>query len=75
MNLNRFKNIDFEMTTLEPTIDPSFESLVLCDDNGGVIGVTKEEELYTYTYDMYLFEERYNVLRFISGNGGLLFSR
>ena len=75
MNLNRFKNIDFEMTTLQPSIDPSFESLVLCDDNGGVIGVTKEEELYIYTYDMYLFEERYNVLRFISGNGGLLFSR
>lgn len=75
MNLNRFKKVEFEMSTLEPTIDPSFESLVVCDEDGGVIGVTKQDELYTYTYDMYLFEERYNILRFLSGNGGLLFSR
>ena len=75
MNLNRFKNIEFEMTTLIPNIDPSFESVVICDENGGVIGVTKEEPLYLYTYDMELYEERYNVLRFISGNAGLLFAR
>lgn len=75
MNLNRFKNIEFEMTTLIPNVDPSFESVVICDENGGVIGVTKEEPLYLYTYDMELYEERYNVLRFISGNAGLLFAR
>ena len=75
MNLNRFKNIEFEMTTLTPPIDSSKESLVLCDDDGGVIGVTKNNTIYLYTYNMYLFEERYNVLRFISGNAGLLFSR
>ena len=75
INLNRFKNIEFEMTTIFPNVDPSFESLVLCDENGGVIGVTKEEPIYLYTYDMCLFEERYNVIRFISGNAGLLFAR
>jgi len=75
MNLNRFKNIEFEMTTLTPPVDPDAESLVLCDDDGGVIGVTKYNTNYLYTYNMYLFEERYNVLRFISGNAGLLFSR
>ena len=74
MNLNRFKNIEFEMTTLTPPVDPDAESLVLCDDDGGVIGVTKYNTNYLYTYNMYLFEERYNVLRFISGNAGLLFS-
>ncbi len=75
MNLHRFKNIEFEMTTLEPTVDPSSETLVLCDDDGGVIGISKETSIYLYTYDMYLFEEHYNVLRFISGNAGLLFTR
>ena len=75
MNLHRFKNIEFEMTTLEPTLDPSAETLVLCDDDGGVIGVSKNTSIYLYTYDMYLFEEHYNVLRFISGNAGLLFTR
>jgi hypothetical protein len=75
MNLHRFKNIEFEMTTLEPTLDPSAETLVLCDDDGGVIGVSKDTSIYLYTYDMYLFEEHYNVLRFISGNAGLLYTR
>ena len=31
--------------------------------------------IYEYTYTLYLFEERYNILRFISGNAGLLFAR
>lgn len=74
MNTNRFKNIEFEMTTLIPNIDPNFESLVLCDEDGGVIGVTKNEPLYLYTYEFHLFEERYNILRFIAGNAGLLFA-
>lgn len=75
INLSRFKNIEFEMTTLIPEQDASAVSLTLCDENGGVIGVTKEEPIYIYMYDMYLFEERYNILRFISGNAGLLFAR
>ena len=75
MNLNRFKTIEFEMTTIVPNVDPDVEHAVLCDADGGVIAVTREEPLYLYTYDMHLFEERYNVLRFISGNAGLLFAR
>ena len=75
INLSRFKNIEFEMTTLIPEQDASAVSLTLCDENGGVIGVTKEEPIYIYMHDMYLFEERYNILRFISGNAGLLFAR
>lgn len=75
MNLSRFKKIEFEMTTLIPSVDPEYEALTLCDENGGVIGVTKTQPIYLYTYEMHLFEERYNVLRFISGNAGLLFAR
>ena len=63
-----------EMTTITPPKDPNAESLVLCDENGGVIGVTREQPLYLYTFDMHLFEERYNVLRIMSGKGGLLFA-
>jgi hypothetical protein len=75
MNLSRFKKIEFEMTTLIPGVDPEYEALTLCDENGGVIGITKTQPIYLYTYDMHLFEERYNVLRFNSGNAGLLFAR
>lgn len=75
INLNRFRNIEFEMVTMIPNIDPSYETLTLCDEEGGVIGVTSDEPIYLYTYDMHIFEERYNILRFISGNAGLLFAR
>ena len=74
INLNRFRNIEMEMTTITPPKDPNAESIVLCDENGGVIGVTREQPLYLYTFDMHLFEERYNVLRIMSGKGGLLFA-
>ena len=62
------------MNVLPPAIDVSAETVVLCDAEGGVIGVS-DKEIYLYNYDMHLFEERYNVLRFISGKGGLLYAR
>ena len=33
------------------------------------------EILYTYNYDFYLIEERYNMVRFISGQAGLVYAR
>ena len=75
INLNRFRNVEFEMITMTPNVDPSYEALTICDDDGNVIGVISDEPIYLYTYDMHLFEERYNVLRFLSGNAGLLFAR
>lgn len=75
INLSRFKKIEFEITTIEPPVDPSAAFFTICDDNGEIIGVSKDRSQYSYTYEMHLFEERYNILRFISGNGGLLYAR
>ena len=75
INLSRFKKIEFEVTTIEPPVDPSAEFFTICDANGEVIGVSKDRSQYLYTYEMHLFEERYNILRFMSGNGGLLYAR
>ena len=75
INLSRFKNIELEMVTIMPEINPDSITLTLCDENNGVIGVTKPVDQYIYTYDMHLFEERYNILRFISGSAGLLYAR
>ena len=75
INLSRFKKIEFEITTIEPPIDPSAEFFTICDQNGGIIGVSKDRSQYLYNYEMHIFEERYNVLRLISGNGGLLYAR
>ena len=75
INLSKFKNIEFEMTTIEPEIDEDNQFTVICDVNGDIIGTTKNKSIYKYTYDLHLYEERYNMLRFISGNAGLVFAR
>lgn len=75
MNLSRFKNIELEMTTLVPESDPNSTTTTLCDEDGGIIGVIDSESLYLYNYEMHLYEERYNILRIMSGNAGLLFAR
>jgi len=75
MNLSRFKNIELEMTTLVPESDPTSRTTTLCDEDGGIIGVIDSESLYLYNYEMHLYEERYNILRIMSGNAGLLFAR
>ena len=77
LNLSKFKNIELEITTHVPTIDSINSSFdVLCDVDGNAIGVRKSNwRLYDYNYNMTLFEERYNILSFISGNCGMLYAR
>jgi hypothetical protein len=75
INLSRFKTIEFDISTILPAIDPKASFQVLCDTEGTVIGTTQKDILYIYSYDFYLAEERYNLLRFISGNAALLYAR
>jgi len=77
INLSKFKNIQFEFTTYQPPLDPSASVLVICNPNGGgVIGVNKPSwRIYDYNYDLTIFEERYNVLIFTSGNAALMYAR
>jgi hypothetical protein len=75
INLSKFKHIDFEVTTIEPTLDPSSSFITVCDQTGSIIGTTKNLKLYEYSYDFNLIEERYNIIRFVSGQAGLLYSR
>lgn len=75
INMSKFKNIELEITTITPNEDPDSQFLVLCDEDGGIIGTTKNEPIYLYTFELHLFEERYNILRFMAGNAGLLFTK
>lgn len=75
MNLGRFKKIEMEMTTIFPTVNPDNVNTTLCDEDGGIIGVIQADDMYLYDFEMHLFEERYNIVRFMSGNAGLLFAR
>ena len=75
INMSRFKTIELDVSTILPENDPNANFQVFCDAEGNVIGTTQKDILYLYSYDFYLAEERYNLLRFISGNASLLYAR
>ena len=74
MNVNKFKYVSFEFETIEP---PNSESqkqqTLICDNAGNPLGFRKSNNtLKDYTYDLRVWEERYNVLIIKSGRVGLL---
>lgn len=78
INMSKFKNIELEFTTYVPQIDPSGANFsVICDNGGNPIAVSSKQawQLYQYNYNLTVFEERYNVLSFISGNCGMMWAR
>ena len=77
MNLSKFNLIEFEFTTYAPPLDPSAQVLTICDTVTGLpIGVNKPTwRIYDYNYNLVVFEERYNVLTFTSGNAALMYAR
>ena len=76
MNMSRFTNIQFEFTTNIPPVDPYAQSLTICDPTtGDIIGINKPTwRIYDYNYNMYLMEERVNMVVFIGGNASLLYA-
>ena len=76
INLSRFSRVEFEITTIAPPLDSKAQVLTVCDSSGNTIGVNKPVwNIYQYTYDITIIEERYNVLKFESGTAGLAFTR
>ena len=76
INMSRFNNIELEINTIIPALDPLSQSLAICDpDTGTIIGINKPTwRIYDYNYNLYLFEERLNMVKFIGGNAGLLYA-
>lgn len=78
INLSKFKNIELEVTTYLPQVDPAHSTFtIVCDSLGNTLGVSSKSssQIYQYSYDMILFEERYNILSFIGGNAGMMYAR
>lgn len=77
INLGKFKNIEMEFVTFVPQVDAkNSEYEIICNEDGEPIAVNKSNwRLYEYTYNLTLFEERYNILSFIGGSCGLLYAR
>jgi hypothetical protein len=76
MNMSRFTNIQLEFTTITPPADPYAQVLTICDPNtGDIIGINKPTwRIYNYNFNMYLMEERVNMVIFVGGNAGLLYA-
>jgi len=76
INMSRFTNIQLEFTTISPPIDPYAQVLTICDPNSGqIIGINKPTwRIYDYNFDLYLIEERMNMVKFIGGNAALVYA-
>jgi hypothetical protein len=77
MNMSKFRDINLEITTISPAVSQNNANFnVICDLSGNPIGVIKKGwRLYDYTFNMTLYEERYNILSFVGGNCGMLYAR
>ena len=77
LNMSKFKTIEFEVNTYTPQFDLVNSKVnIICDSAGNPIGVNKQNwRLYEYNYNLTVFEERYNILSFISGQCGMLMAR
>jgi hypothetical protein len=77
LNTSKFKLIELEVVTYVPPFDELNSNFnVICDGDGNAIGTNKQNwRLYEYNYNLTVFEERYNVLSFISGQCGLMLAR
>ena len=76
MNMSRFNNIELETVTITPPVDPYAQVLTICDPvTGDIVGINKPTwRIYDYNYNMYLIEERVNMVTFVGGNAGLLYA-
>jgi len=76
MNMSRFNNVEFEFTTIVPPVDPYAQVLTICDENSGeIIGINKPTwRLFDYNFDLYVFEERINMVTFVGGNAALMYA-
>lgn len=74
-NLSKFHRVEFEINLYSPPMDQEAKTYTICDGNV-MIGVNKPTwRLYEYNYDMVIFEERYNIIKFESGSVKLVFPR
>jgi hypothetical protein len=77
MNVNKFKKVFFEFNTIDAPLDISGNNIeYICDLNGNAIGFRKTvAQLNQYSYDLKIFEERYNIMMIQGGRVGLMNAR
>jgi hypothetical protein len=76
INMNRFTSVQLEFTTITPPLDPFAQVLTVCDPaSGDIVGINKPTwRIYLYNYDLYVMEERINMVVFVGGNAALMYA-
>jgi hypothetical protein len=74
--MNRFNQVQLEFTTVIPALDPLAQVLTICDpESGDIVGINKPTwRIYEYNYNLYVMEERINMVVFVGGNAGLMYA-
>lgn len=76
INMSMFNKVELEISTHVPELNENAQVLTICDQNDNIIAINKPSWIiYDYTYDLYLYEERYNILTFTGGNCGWMYTR
>ncbi len=81
INMSRFKTVELEIATFLPPIDNTATKVAItCNTvNGSQVPVSITQKpgwaIYTYTFNIHIFEERYNVLSIVGGNCGMMYAR
>ena len=75
--LINLKKVFFEFNTIESPLDPSGSNIeYICDLCGNAIGFRKTTAvLNEYSFDLRIFEERYNIMVIQGGRVGLMHAR
>jgi len=77
MNVNKFKKVFFEFNTIDTPLDASGSRVeYICDLSGNAIGFRKTTgTLDVYSFNLRVFEERYNFMKIQGGRLGLMHAR
>lgn len=74
LNLSKFKKVQFELSLIEPLFNPNHFVSQVCTA-GNLTGIVDSEPIYSYAFELIVYEERYNILELQNGMASLLFSR
>jgi len=74
INVSKYSKIEVAFTTIEPPLNPVPHEDVICDlITNSQLGVSKQKsDMYDFTYDLLVIEERFNTITFRGGNAQLM---
>ena len=76
INMSKFNRIEMIVGTISPPLADVVGTKTICTPEGEPIGTIKPvANIYEWSYDMVIFEERYNILAIENGMAGLKYAR